>query len=273
MPPTYTGSSGEPSQAATGHPIYLDHKVSSMGTYDGVAFRTEWTFPFDYYPTKAVHLATGTVFAPVRVGTTNEFYQSNAITGIAVASAAVVTSANHGLSTGDTIYISGTNSTPVIDGSRVVTVIDANTFTVPVTVTVLGNTGAWTMDLSSGPTIFGRAETMDLYLSRPYVRDNEGKPIFDDRLILKAMDVKHARSVAFDVQSDGNDLTSRSTYMRKALLANSGNDYGRADVEAHRHTIGGDAALCRYIIFNNTVRPCTIVGVDFEGTAIRGQRG
>ena len=206
MPHTYTGSSGEPAQAATGHPIYLDHKAIAVGTYNTSGPYTQWTFDFDYFPTTAIHLATGTVFTPTRSGTSNTFYYNNAA------------------------------------------------------------------NLSSGNTVFGRAETMDLYLSRPYVRDDNGRPIFDDRLILRSMDVKHSRSVAFDVQSDGNDTTARNTYMRKALLANSGSTYGISDASAHRHTLGIDAELGRYIIFNNTTRPSTIVGVDFEGIAMRGLR-
>jgi hypothetical protein len=65
------------------------------------------------------------------------------ITGITVAASAVVTSTAHGLVTGDTIIITGSNSTPSIDGIRTVTVLTSDTFSVPVTTTVLGNTGKW----------------------------------------------------------------------------------------------------------------------------------
>jgi len=56
---------------------------------------------------------------------------------------AVITDAAHGLSTGDIIEVAGSDSTPVIDGTRTVTVIDANTFSIPVTVTVEGTTATW----------------------------------------------------------------------------------------------------------------------------------
>lgn len=65
-----------------------------------------------------------------------------AITAIAVANPAVVTAANHGLTSGATVSITGSNSTPVIDGIQTVTVIDANTFTVPVNVGSPGTTGS-----------------------------------------------------------------------------------------------------------------------------------
>lgn len=54
----------------------------------------------------------------------------------------VTTAAAHGLTSGDVVVIAGSNSTPVINGSRVVTVISPTTFSVPVTVTVAGTTGS-----------------------------------------------------------------------------------------------------------------------------------
>lgn len=64
------------------------------------------------------------------------------IANISVAAAAVVTtSAAHGFRTGDTVIIAGADSTPVIDGTRVVTVLSTTTFSVPVTTTVSGSTG------------------------------------------------------------------------------------------------------------------------------------
>ena len=71
-------------------------------------------------------------------------FTSGTITAISVANPTVVTSGSHGLTTGDYIQIAGSNSTPVIDGSREVTVLTANTFTVGVNVTVAGTSGAWT---------------------------------------------------------------------------------------------------------------------------------
>lgn len=66
-----------------------------------------------------------------------------AITANTLANPTVVTSASHGLTTGDTIVIYDSNSTPTIDGERVVTVLTGNTFSVPVNVTVAGTAGYW----------------------------------------------------------------------------------------------------------------------------------
>jgi LmbE family N-acetylglucosaminyl deacetylase len=53
----------------------------------------------------------------------------------------VTTAAAHGLTTGDTIGISGSNSTPTINGMHSVTFTDATHFTIPVNVTGAGTAG------------------------------------------------------------------------------------------------------------------------------------
>ena len=64
------------------------------------------------------------------------------ITNISVGNpTTITTAAPHGLTTGNIITILGTNSTPSADGSWTVTVTGANTFTIPLHVTVAGNTG------------------------------------------------------------------------------------------------------------------------------------
>lgn len=69
--------------------------------------------------------------------------QSGTITANTLAVSTVITSATHGLSTGNVITIAGSNSTPSINGSFNVTVLSANTFSIPVTVTVAGTVGSW----------------------------------------------------------------------------------------------------------------------------------
>ena len=63
------------------------------------------------------------------------------ITGNSVANPTVVTVANHGLTTGNYVYIVNSNSTPSIDGGYSVTVTGNNTFTIPVNVTKAGTSG------------------------------------------------------------------------------------------------------------------------------------
>lgn len=68
----------------------------------------------------------------------------NTITAISAANPTVITSVAHGLTTGDSIVIEGTNSTPILSGLYVATVLTVNTFSVPVTVTIPGTSGFFT---------------------------------------------------------------------------------------------------------------------------------
>ena len=63
------------------------------------------------------------------------------ITSISGANPSIVTSIGHNLISGRKVLITGTNSSPTIDGDLVVTVIDGNTFSVPVSVKIPGTTG------------------------------------------------------------------------------------------------------------------------------------
>lgn len=56
-----------------------------------------------------------------------------------------VISPAHGLSSGDIVTIAGTDSAPAVDGNYVVTVIDADSFTIPATVVTPGTNGSWSL--------------------------------------------------------------------------------------------------------------------------------
>ena len=65
------------------------------------------------------------------------------ITANTLANPTVITSEDHNLSSGDIITITGSNSTPTIDGTHTITRISRDTFSVPVNVTVAGTSGTW----------------------------------------------------------------------------------------------------------------------------------
>lgn len=69
--------------------------------------------------------------------------ETETISAISADNPTQITSAGHGLSTGNSVYIYGTDSTPALLGQYTVTVLDANTFTVPVQVFSVGSTGIW----------------------------------------------------------------------------------------------------------------------------------
>jgi hypothetical protein len=68
---------------------------------------------------------------------------SGSITSISTDDPAVITSASHGLISGRKVRIVDSDSTPDIDGEHIVTVLTADTFTIPTTVTTGGTTGTW----------------------------------------------------------------------------------------------------------------------------------
>lgn len=68
------------------------------------------------------------------------------ITAISVGSPTVITSPNHGLTSGQMITITNSNSTPSVSGSYAVTVIDANNFSIPVAVTIAGTQAYFTVN-------------------------------------------------------------------------------------------------------------------------------
>jgi len=106
------------------------------------------------------------------------------IIGNTIANPTVVNVTAHGLETGDHVTISGSNSTPTLNGARVVTVTDANHFTVPVNVTVAGTAGTVTF-VSDDDSLAAGTER------RYYI------------LVDAPVGVDDARSVVFSPSSDG----------------------------------------------------------------------
>lgn len=118
--------------------------------------------------------ATGAAYAPLDVGSVTASsgiitiaFPAASITGISAANPTVITSASHGLTTGQTVYITGSNSTPSIDGIHTITVTNTNTFSIPVYVTGAGNAGKWTKSFPSKyfSTDITSPKNLNIYLS------------------------------------------------------------------------------------------------------------
>lgn len=62
-----------------------------------------------------------------------------AVSAVSVANPSVLTSTAHGFATGETVILAGFSTTPDINGERVVTVINANSFSVPVNVSAVAD--------------------------------------------------------------------------------------------------------------------------------------
>lgn len=127
----------------------------------------------------AVHIeVTG---AEANVGNTGAV----AVTAVSVANPSVLTSGTHGFASGETVLLAGFDTTPTINGNRVVTVINANSFSVPVNVSAV----------TDG---VGTAER---------VKNAEGVDVGTERrfyiLVDAPVGVDDARSQVFQVSSDG----------------------------------------------------------------------
>jgi len=113
---------------------------------------------------------------------------------VAVASV-ITTEAAHGFSTGQTAVIVGhEDSTPDINGSYVVTVIDSTSFSIPETVTVAGTGGTATVAWTAG-TVPGQVQAAVLLLLS-HLYENRGEEMKTDdalwlaigRLLMRSRD-------------------------------------------------------------------------------------
>lgn len=66
--------------------------------------------------------------------------------GISPTFPSTITSINHQLQNGRLITISGSDSTPSVNGNEVVTILNSNQFSIPVNVNTGGNSGTWVTD-------------------------------------------------------------------------------------------------------------------------------
>lgn len=85
--------------------------------------------------------------------------QSGSITAISASDPTIITSTSHGLITGRKVLISGSNSTPSINGEHTVTVINANSFSIDTPVITAGTTGTFSTlnsDFADLQTCFNR---------------------------------------------------------------------------------------------------------------------
>lgn len=69
--------------------------------------------------------------------------KTGAITSISATNPSVITSASHGLISGRIVDLTSTNSVPTINNTYQVTVLNANTFTIPTVVTTPGTSGTF----------------------------------------------------------------------------------------------------------------------------------
>lgn len=121
----------------------------------------------------------------------------------------------------------------------------------------------------SGECMFGRPIYMDLYLSRVYPRDDQNRPLVDRRMNLRTITIQHRDTVAFDTSIQRRSETPAINSFRQeiGLLA-----YAVAEVGSQRSWIMSNCETTQIVIFNETCRPCTIIGVEYDAEYVEAFR-
>lgn len=99
-------------------------------------------------PTRLVDIQNGDVGnVRVRINGRSHTGQSGTISNVSTGNPATITAAGHGVLTGQTVFIGGTNTSAAVNGPQVITKINDNSFSVPVNVTsVTDGTGTFVSD-------------------------------------------------------------------------------------------------------------------------------
>lgn len=148
-----------------------------------------------------------------------------------VASPSVVTSYTHGLTSGNIITIAGSNSDTDIDGDQTVTVIDADTFSVPINVSSdPGTAGFWARKIDAG-------------------------------IISSAVDI-NGKALGFTLaaaQKDYQLLKGRSGLFIFKKITVDGSDRPTQIIEYHAGSVAGDfARIIKYTYTSTNKNPDTI---------------
>lgn len=252
--------------------VHLDLRLRLNGTYNDTLKRTTFNTPCPFYGTRVVRLLTGTM------GTLSAL--SGTITNISVANPTVVTSVAHGLVTGQTVTIAGSNSTPTINGSRVVTRINDDTFTVPVNVTVLGTTGTYTVtdhtgfmangNFTAGGAVLGTLFDTEVVLSEPVPRDQNDRPELFAKALLRSVTLLHKTMTNFDVAVEDVNPALRAEMTKRwlqNLLATPESEYSRFHVP-----LGRISERCIVSVRESTYKPMAVQGLEYVVEIMEGLR-
>lgn len=126
------------------------------------------------------------------------------ITSSSVANPTVITATAHGFASGDYVTIAGhTGSTPALAGPYVVTVLTANTFTIPVAVTVGGTGGTATLV----ETIFTTIGELVSVTPPGYSRNKLETTTHNDGAESSVLGILRQKDAGFRINYVGGDAT------------------------------------------------------------------
>lgn len=125
-------------------------------------------------------------------------------------------------------------------------------------------------DFSGSTCVLGRPYLCDMYLTRPYAVDQNGRTLIDKRLQIINITLKSTRTVfyAVSVRREGNATfrpSTRSTYTRAPFDNGSASiNYAYPDVDTFRVLVFANAEYTSIRVSNDTTRPHNISGIEFQ---------
>lgn len=253
--------------------VHMDTRLEITGVYYSATSKTTFNTPVPFYGDTVVLLlngATGTLAL-----------STGSITAVSVANPTHITSASHGLATGQSITIAGTNTNATTVGTFVVTVLDADHFTIPVNViAVTTGTGTWVNADHTGyqvagdyhgACVIGAQYTTLVQLSEFVARDSQNNVEIGRATIIKSGVLYHRSQSAFGV------LVSHSlpvawpteTYLWApgSLLNSQQTVYNR-----FKFMVGAEGEKTSVGIISTTWYPISLSGAEFDYEIAEGIR-
>lgn len=252
--------------------VHMDTRLEITGVYYSVTGRTTFNTPVPFYGDTVALLADG--------NTGTLALSSGNITAISVANPTHVTSASHGMVSGQSVTIAGTNTSATTVGTFVVTVLDGDHFTIPVNVaSVTTGTGTWVNADNTGmqvvgdyhgDCVIGAAYTTLVQLSEFVARDANDKVEIGYATIVKGGVIFHKTLGAFNVLVSHSLPVAWPTEQYPwfpTILNGQQSQYNRL-----RFMIGAEGEKMSVGIISTTWYPISISGMEFEYEIAMGFR-
>jgi hypothetical protein len=190
------------------------------------------------------------------------------ISAISVANPTVVTIGAHDFVTGAGVVIAGSNSTPSINGTWIVTVIDATHVSIPIAVTVAGTLGTLTRLAPGGGLIYTNEPNAILeYTRRPACPAGLGDALFQDSLAWRvALDLAPALTRIPNLGAALHEQYQASLVKAREVLR-PGNPGVRTSVDPDGLDLGAGCAAANVAVVNRAlirIGARTIANLDTE---------
>lgn len=253
--------------------VHMDTRLEITGVYYAATAKTTFNTPVPFYGDTVVLLSNGTTGTLITA--------TGAITSVSVANPTVITSASHGLATGQSVTIAGTNTNATTVGTFPVTVTGANTFTIPVNViAVTTGTGTWTnadhtgyqvLGDYSGACVIGAQYSSLVQLSEFVARDAQNNVEIGRATIIKSGVLYHRSQSAFSVIVSHALPVSWPTetypWAPGTMLNSQQTIYNR-----FKFMVGAEGEKTSVGVISTTWYPFSVSGMEFDYEVAEGLR-